>query len=107
MSLATKEVLSLQAGDAVMVENACGATAVRTVARVAKDGRVQVGPDWFTPGQPDRYGRTVRELTGEELETHRLLERKEAALQKLSEQPPDHCLVCLLEYIAGIPTELD
>ncbi len=75
---------------------------IREIAAVAKDGRIRIGSEWFTPGIPDKYGRTVRALTDEEEKRHTLTLRQTAILERLSEKQLTEEELLSLEAIADI-----
>lgn len=89
-----------RAGDYVFLADTNGSGTVRKVSRVARDGRVQIGSDWYTPGTPDKWGRFVRSLTNRERYQNALSVRQEVALEKLRGHRLSKAAVEALERLA-------
>ena len=93
-------------GPIVVTNQSSEFTAIRTVSKTARDGRVQVGKDWFTPSVPDKYGRIARMLTDSEREEWELEKRMEAALRALSCLPVTESLATSVEKLLNVELQL-
>ena len=93
-------------GPIVVTNQSSEFTAIRTVSKTARDGRVQVGKDWFTPGVPDKYGRIARMLTDSEREEWELEKRMEAALRALSCLPVTESLATSVEKLLNVELQM-
>ena len=92
-------------GDPIIVAASNGTKVICTVSKAARDGRVQIWSDWFTPDVPDKYGRIARMLSDEEREEWELKKRMDVALRTLSRLSVTESLVEAVEQLVNANKE--